>query len=75
MVMVMSGDDGRVRFRVDNEMALWLGREMARMRRGEAAATSGQEQDADRGKRSRQNPFGYVAILTVHGPIDDGLEN
>ena len=24
-------------------------------------------QDVDRGKRSRQNPFGYVAILTVHG--------
>ena len=59
---------GGVRFRVDNEMALWLGREMAKMRRrGEAAAASGQEQDADRGKRSRQNPFGYVAILTVHG--------
>jgi len=33
----------------------------------EAAATSGQEKDADRGKRSCQNPFGYVAILTVHG--------
>ena len=27
-------------------------------------------QEADRGKRSRQNPFHYVGMLTVHGHSD-----
>jgi len=31
-----------------------------------------EEQDADCGKRSRQNPFDYVAILTIHGMCSMG---
>ena len=53
------------RYYEEKEEAGGVGRRLADVGRSRT-------QEADRGKRSRQNPFRYVGMLTVHGGSVEG---